>query len=260
MPAIALVTGATAGIGRELVRLLARDGRSLALVARDAARLSAAAAEARELGAPEVLKLVADLEHPGAPEEIVRALAERGLVVDTLVNNAGFGAHGPFAERDVAAQVGMVQVNVAAVVELTRRLLPPMLAAGSGRILNVASTAAFQPGPYLAVYYATKAFVVSFSEALAVELAGSGVTVTCLCPGPTATEFQARSGLDRLELLASRRLVMANAESVARAGLRGMLAGRRRVIPGWLNRVGVALVKLAPSGLAARVVARYQRR
>jgi len=260
MAGVALVTGATTGIGRELVRLLARDRHAVVLVARDQERLDGAAAEARSLGAPLAEPLAADLARPEAPAAIAAELARRGHDVDVLVNNAGFGALGSFAAGGLEEQLGMIAVNVAALVELTHRVLPGMLAGGRGRILNVASTAAFQAGPYLAVYYATKAFVLSFSEALREELRGSGVTVTCLCPGPTRTGFQLRSGMDRLSLIASRRLRLASADAVAAAGYRGLLAGRRLVVPGLLNKIGVTAVKLAPRALAPRLIARFQRR
>jgi short-subunit dehydrogenase len=260
MVASVLVTGASTGLGRELALCAARDRCQLVLLARDVERLRAVAAEALALGAPAAEVLPGDLSRREAPSEIVAELERRGLAIDTLVNNAGLGVHGPFAENDLAAELGAIQVDLVALVELTRRLLPPMLAARRGRVLNVASTAAFQPGPYMATYYAAKAFVLSFSEALAAELAGSGVTVTCLCPGPTATEFQGRAGLDELGLFRSRLLRLAPAESVARAGWRGMLRGSRLVVPGLGNKLGVQVQRLMPRRLAPAVVARLQRK
>jgi len=254
-----LVTGASVGLGRELVRLAAREGRELVLTARDAVRLAEVAAEARQLGARQVDVLPGDLADPSTPAQLCRELAARGIAVDTLINNAGFGTHGRFAESDLAAQRAMLEVDVAALVELTHRLLPPMLAARSGRILNVASTAAFQPGPYMAVYYASKAFVLSFSEALAYELSGSGVSVTCLCPGPTRTEFQARSGMEKLRMLHNPLIRVASAEAVAKAGYRGLLAGKRLVIPGFPNWLGTFVLRFVPRRAVPAVVAWLQR-
>ncbi len=179
----ALVTGASSGIGLELARLLAADGYALTLVARRGSTLELIAAE---LGDAQVV--AADLGVPGAVEQVVAAAP----AVDVLVNNAGVGDFGPFAATDPNKTATMLQLNIAALTELTRAYLPGMLERGHGQVLNVASTAAFQPGPLMAVYYATKAYVLSFSEAVAEEVRGSGVTVTALCPGPTESGFQGR--------------------------------------------------------------------
>jgi hypothetical protein len=199
-----------------------------------------------------VRALAADLADPAAPARIHAEIAGVGGRVDVLVNNAGFGLRGAFTALDETAQAEMLQVDVVALTLLTRRFLPAMVARRAGGVLNVASTAAFQPGPQMAVYYASKAFVLSLSEALAGELAGTGVTVTALCPGPTATGFASRAGLERSRLFRDLRVM--DAATVARAGYRGFRAGRRVVIPGLANRVGAALARLAPRGLVLPLV------
>jgi short-subunit dehydrogenase len=251
---IALVTGASGGIGLELAKLFAADGHDLVLVARDRDRLAAVARELESRHGIRATAAPADLADPAAPAALHAALEREGRRVDVLVNNAGFGLCGGFAELDASAQVEMVQVNVAALTHLTRLCLPPMLARRAGGILNVASTAAFQPGPLMAVYYASKAYVLSFSEALAGELAGTGVTVTALCPGPTATGFQSRAGMERSRMLRDLRLM--DASAVARAGYRAFRAGRRVVVPGWTNRLLAGAVCFLPRGLVLRVARR----
>ncbi len=253
----ALVTGASSGIGYELAKVLAREGHDLALVARSVEQLEAIAADLRADFGVTVHVVPADLSDPEAPDRIEERLRAVEFDVDALVNNAGFGTLGPFVEAGTASQVDMVQVNVTSLTHLTRRFLPQMVERGRGRILNVASTAAFQPGPYMAVYFATKAYVVSFSEAIAEELRGTGVTVTTLCPGPTVTGFQKRAGMERSAL--GGRMVTASAASVALAGYRGMMKGRRIVIPGLSNRVGSILPRFFPYSLATRIVARLTR-
>lgn len=249
----ALITGATLGIGLELTRLFARDGWRLVLVARDRERLQAAA---RAVGAAEDTVLIPlDLSEPDAAPALWRELTARSLSLDALVNNAGFGTYGPLAEADPEATRRMVLLNVLALTDLTRLVLPSMLARGSGRILNVASTAAFAPGPLMAVYYATKAYVLSFSDALANEVEGSGVTVTCLCPGPTRTAFQQRAGTRFSPKVKN---VIMDAAPVAEAGYRGLLRGRKTVIPGVRNRLLVAIAALTPRHLAARLIRRMQ--
>ncbi len=255
--AAALVTGASSGIGYELAKLLAREGHDLALVARSAAALERLAETVREDFGIRAEVLVADLADPDSPEAIRDRLDAAGFRVDLLINNAGFGTLGEFAISDVGSQMDMVQVNVSAVTHLTRLFLPGMLERGSGRILNVASTAAFQPGPLMAVYFASKAFVLSFSEALAEEVRGTGVTVTALCPGPTPTGFQKRAAMERAPI--GGRLVTGDVVRVARAGYAGMVSGKRVVIPGAFNRVGSLLPRLLPRALAPSVVIRMTR-
>lgn len=256
-PGTALVTGASGGIGRELATLLARDGHPLVLVARDRAALDRVAAEFRSGFGIEAVPIAADLAAPGAAAALVADLEGRGLTIDILINNAGLGDAGPFAESDPTRGAAMIGVNVAAVTDLSRRLLPGMIARGQGRILNVASTAAFQPGPYMAVYYATKAYVLSFSEAIAEELRGTGVTVTALCPGPTATGFQERAAMGDNPLF--RRGLVMDADRVAAAGYAGMLAGKRIVIPGRRNWLGAQTVRFAPRRAVTSLVGRLQK-
>lgn len=249
----ALVTGASAGIGRELAARIAADGWRVALVARRRDRLLALADELGSRHGAEVHAVSADLSDDGGPERVQAALAELGFEVDLLVNNAGFGTWGPFAAQCLESQLDMLRVNVLALTELTGRFLPPMRERGRGRVLNVASTAAFQPGPRMAVYYASKAYVLHFSEALHEELRGSGVTVTTLCPGPTVTEFQERARMGGTRV--GRNPFMMEAGAVADAGYRGAMRGAAVVVPGLLNRIGSRLPRFAPRTVVRRAAA-----
>ena len=252
-----LITGASAGLGEEFARLAGADGSHAILVARSVDKLNAiAAALERDYGVRTTV-LAEDLSDPDAPEVIAGALAGRGIAVDTLINNAGFGTFGPFASTSADEERRMIAVNVTALTLLTKRLAPGMIARGRGRILNVASTAAFQPGPLMAVYYASKAYVLSLSEALATELEGTGVTVTCLCPGPTRTGFQERAGMERSGLFKS--LQVMDAAAVARAGYEGMKTGRTLVIPGLLNKITAHANRFAPRWLPPRIVRALQK-
>ena len=251
--AIALVTGASGGIGEELAKLLAADRATLVLAARSAARLHDVADDCRRLGALRVETVAVDLASADGVSTLVAAVRSAGLRIDVLVNNAGFGLAGPFEHTALGDELEMIRLNVVSLTHLTKAFLPDLRAAqpGPGRLLNVASTAAFQPGPYMAVYYATKAYVLSFSEALAEELRGENVTVTALCPGPTRTGFAARAGMRNSRLF--RMGVVSDARRVARAGYRGMLRGRRVVVPGVLNQVLVQANRISPRALTARV-------
>ena len=249
----ALVTGASSGIGLELVTLLARDRHDLVFVARSRERLEAIARGLTEEFGVAVSVLARDLAQAGTPAAIARELEERGLSVDILINNAGFGVYGPFAQTPLSRELEMIEVNVTALTQLTKLLLPGMLARRRGRILNVASTAAFQPGPLMAVYYATKAYVVSFTEALAEELAGSALRVSCLCPGPTATGFAEEAHMTESRLF---RLGTMNATDVARIGYNGWKQRRVLVVPGIMNRFGVVLVGVSPRSLVRRLIKR----
>ncbi|MEZ6197839.1 MAG: SDR family oxidoreductase [Planctomycetota bacterium] len=253
-PERVLITGASSGLGVEFARLFAAEGGELVLTARRGDRLEALAAELRASGAT-VTTLEADLAAPGAGEALADALGARGLAIDVLVNNAGFGARRPFTEVPLADQLEMIRLNVEAVVALTGRLVPGMRERGRGGILNVASTAAFQAGPGMAVYYATKAFVLSFSEALHEELKGDGLAVSALCPGPTATPFSERAGRAGSALLTR---FKADPAAVARFGHRAFRRNRAVAIPGLGNRFGAVLAKLAPRSLSRRVAKRLQ--
>ncbi|HEY7112756.1 MAG TPA: SDR family oxidoreductase [Thermoanaerobaculia bacterium] len=248
---VAVVTGASSGLGLELATIAARDGHDLVLVARRRDRLENIGKGLREEFGAGVTVIARDLSETEAPRVVAQEVEARGLPVDLLVNNAGFGVHGPFAETPFDRELGMIRVNIVALTELTKRLLPGMLARGRGRILNLASTAAFQPGPLMAVYYASKAYVLSFSEALASEVAGSGVTVTALCPGPTRTEFGKAAGM--LETRLFRSPLVKDARWVAEAGYRGMKRGRRVVIPGIGNRILAEAVRFAPRRLVTAI-------
>lgn len=246
----ALVTGASGGIGLEIARELAARGHPLVLAARSEGRLDAAAAELTAAHGVRVERVAVDLAALEGPARLAAALQAKGIAPEILVNNAGVGMHGPLAEADVAALASMLQLNVTSLAVLTRLLLPGMRVRGRGRILNVGSTAGFVPGPFMAAYYASKAFVVSLSIALAEELRGTGITVTALCPGATASEFAARAGTERSRLF--RRRVM-EAKPVARAGVEGMLAGNGIVVPGLANRMIVGSSALSPRWLNARI-------
>jgi uncharacterized protein len=252
----ALVTGASSGIGCDLARIFAQHGHDLVLVARREARLRALGEELKRSRGVQVTVLPADLSSPDAPERLAAGLLQRGIRVDLLVNNAGCGVYGPFDRTDLGAELAMIQINITSLTHLTKLLLPAMLARRQGRILNVASTAAFQPGPLMAVYYATKAYVLSFSEALANELLGSGVGVTALCPGPTRTEFQASAKIGSTRLV--RGGLSMDSEAVARAGYKGLMSGRTLVIPGLKNRLLARSVSLLPRRAVTRVVRHFQ--
>ena len=251
----ALVTGASSGVGLEICRLLARDSARVVMVARDEGRLQRAARWVQAEVTTAALTLVpADLSVPGSAAAL-HARVERDVgPVDFLANSAGAGLAGRFADADPVATASIVALNVTGLTDLTRPYLRDMLARRAGRILNVASTAAYLPGPGMAVYYATKAFVLSFSEALAEETAGSGVTVTALCPGPMATGFPERAGIAGTRLLQSP-LVMP-AAVVAAAGYRGALDGKRVVIPGLANRLMVEGLRFLPRSVAAAMAGR----
>jgi len=248
----ALITGASMGLGLGLATLFARDGYRLVLVARSHDRLTAVGDELHSRYGVQVKVLAKDLASSNAAEEIVQALRSEMISVDVLVNNAGFGSNGPFAESDPADQLAMIQVNVTALTHLTRLLLPDMIRRKTGRIMNVASTAAFFPGPMMAVYYASKAYVLSFSQALSEELRGTGVTVTALCPGPTRTGFQARAGTS--DSAVGKGMLMMNAESVAAAGYRDLMKGKRVSVPGFLNKLSIITARLTPTSVVMRIL------
>lgn len=246
-----LVTGASAGIGVDLARRFAADGHDVIIVARRAAALEALAAELSSRHRIKATALVADLARPEAPQQIVERLRADGIPIDVVVNNAGFGAQGPFAVLPFERQMDIVQVNVTALTALTRLLLPDMLRRNRGGVLNVASTAAFQPGPLMAVYYATKAYVESFTEAIAEEVRESALRVSCLCPGPTTTEFQRVAEMTHTNLFRRKRMT---SDEVAGIGYEGWKRGDVVVVPGFTNRMGMLWVRLTPRATVRRVV------
>ena len=251
----ALITGASSGIGLELARIFAANRHDVVLVARSEDKLREVARECESKGIKSHV-VGADLARPDAARTIVDRVAALGVHIDFLVNNAGFGVYGRFAETPLDRELESIQVNVVALTELTKRLLPAMIARRSGRILNVASTAAFVPGPLMAIYYATKAYVVSFSEAIANELEGTGVTVTVLCPGPTETGFQSAANLEGSRIVSLLR--KADSLSVARAGYDAMMAGKVVAVPGVSNKVGALVPRLFPRAVIRKVVRAIQ--
>ncbi len=260
----ALVTGASGGIGAELARLFARDGWDVVLVARSRDGLEKVGRElAASFGATYHV-VPADLADPAAPQAVYDAVQALGLQVDALVNNAGFGLMGAFVDtgREPPTELGreleMLQVNVVALTHLSKLFLPQMVERGRGYVMNVASTAAFQPGPLMAVYYASKAYVLSFSEALSVELADTGVPATALCPGATRTEFQAAANMENSRLFRAGHVM--TAAQVAEAGYNAMLAGRSSVVTGAVNRVMAAGTRFIPRRMAARLAKMAQER
>jgi short-subunit dehydrogenase len=249
----ALITGASTGIGYALSRCFAAGRHNLVLVARQEQRLQQVADELhRDFGVTAKV-LVTDLSRPEAPQLILDTVHKESLHVEYLVNNAGIGLGGKFADTDLMVELSMMQLNMTALVHLTKLFLPDMLARRSGRIMNVASTAAFQPGPLMAVYYATKSFVLSFSEAIANELKGTGITVTALCPGPTESEFQKRAHIENTRLVKSKLMGLMTSEAVAKIGYQGFMSGKRLVIPGLLNKIGVQSTRVSPRAMTAQI-------
>jgi len=253
----ALITGASGGIGYELALLFARDGFDCILVARSHDQLNALAARMESEFRVKTLVLPKDLSKASAVDEIYEQVSAASMPVDVLVNNAGFPVYGLFTETDLDTELQMLQVNVVALTQLTKLFLRGMIERRYGRILNLASTAAFEPGPLMAVYYASKAYVLNFSEALANELRGTGVTVTTLAPGPTRTGFQKRGRLEDSRLVQGN---IGDAPSVALAGYRGLMAGKTLVIPGFSNKLIPWIVRISPRGVVTRVVRRMQER
>ena len=252
----ALITGASSGIGLELARVFAANKHDVVLVARSEGKLRELARECEASGVRAHV-VAADLAKPDAARAIVDAVARLGVEIEVLVNNAGFGVYGLFVGTPPATELESIQVNVVALTDLTKRFLPGMIARRRGRILNVASTAGFLPGPLMAVYYATKAYVVSFSEAIANELEGTGVTVTVLCPGPTDSGFQAAASLETSRIVSL--LKKATSRSVAEAGYDAVMAGKVVCIPGVANKVSALLApRLFPRAIIRKVVRAIQ--
>jgi len=254
---VALITGASAGLGEQFAQLFARDGHDVILVARTASKLEALASKLEQEHKIKAHVLAADLSRPEEPQRIFDEVRSRQLEVEFLVNNAGFGSSGPFLEQSLAKEVEMVEVNCTALLKLSWLFARPMRERKSGRILNVASTAGFQAGPYMATYFATKAFVISLSEALAYELKDSGVTVTCHCPGATHTEFASRAGNDKSRLF--QRPGVAKAPDVAADAYGAMMKGRVLAIHGALNWLTTMGGRFAPRAMVRSIAANLNR-
>lgn len=257
-PQTALITGASSGLGYEFAKLFAGDRYNLVLVARSEERLTQIAEQLNQKFGIAVKTLVKDLSLPTTPGDILAELQQANIQVDVLVNNAGFATYGFFAETDLNAELQMMQLNMVALTHLTKLLLPGMLQRHQGKILNVSSTAAFQPGPLMAVYYATKAYVLSFSEAIANELQGSGVTVTALCPGPTASNFQKRAAMEQSKLVSGRQIM--DAAKVAKIGYQGLMSNKAIVIPGLKNKLLTLSVRFTPRNLVTQIVRNMQKK
>ncbi len=256
---VAVITGASDGIGAELARVFAAKGHDLALVARRGDRLETLADEIAATGKPKPLVIALDLAAHDAPNKLADALSANGATTKYLVNNAGFGSTGLFAGAPVDDQLGMIDLNVRALTALTHRFLPDVTAAKGG-ILNVASIAAYAPGPGMAVYYASKAFVLSFTEALAEELAGSGVKVSALCPGPIATGFQARAGIDA-GAMKDASATMISPRAAAEQAYAGLISGQRVVVPGTgAKLLATAMAWMPHAILLPQLLARQVRR
>lgn len=250
----ALVTGVTSGIGRAFAWILARDGWNLVVVARNRERLQALKKDIEKEGKVRCLVIVQDLADPLASMHISEYVKEKGLEIDVLINNAGFGYIGAFSDMTLEELRAQMQCNMLAVAELTWHFLGSMKSRGRGWILNVASTAGFQPGPWMTVYYATKAFVLSLSEALAEEVRSTGVVVSCLCPGPVVTEFQERAKMTSSRI-GKRSPFFMSPERVAQDGYRHLMRGKDLIIPGFSNRVGIFFLRLTPRWLVRKVTA-----
>lgn len=247
-----LITGASGGLGYELAKLAAADGRNLILVARSADKLNQLAETLRKDSRIEVFVFAIDLSEEKGVEKLISEIKNKNLKIDIVVNNAGFGDFGDFANADLANNLDMIRVNISALTQLSHFAIQEMIKAGSGRIMNVASTAAFMPGPGMAVYYASKAFVLSFSEALTRELKGSGITVTTLCPGPTDTGFAKAAGLGKS--LMHRLIPAATAAEVAKFGYKGMMNGRTLVIPGFVNKLSAVAPRFSPRSVLRNMI------
>jgi len=250
-----LITGPTSGIGYELAKLCANNQHNLVLVGRDPDKLAVVAQELKKIAPIRISVIVEDLGKPGAADRIARICAQHKIIVDHLMNNAGFGLHGTFANTHGTIERDMLQVNCAALTELTKVFLPGMIERGHGRIMNVGSIAGFFPGPLMSVYFATKAYVLSFSLALAEELRGTGVTVTAFCPGGTKTAFSQRAQTPATSMINNGM----DAATVARIGYNGMLRGKQIVIPGIANKFLPLLGRLLPRSVIARIIHRLSR-
>jgi short-subunit dehydrogenase len=246
----ALVTGASSGIGSEFARVLAQHGRDVVLVARRTERLNDLAKEIEQRCGVNTVVISADLAEANSAQQIYSDVRERQIDIDILVNNAGFNIYGPFLQTDVGDETRMLQVNLMAAVALTKLFVRDMVERGFGSILNVGSTGSFAPAPLDSLYAASKAFILSFSEAIAEELKGTGVNVTVLCPGPTSTEFARRAGMSDTKIFSGR---LMSARDVAESGYRAMMRGQTTVVPGFGNKLQVWSMRLAPRSMVARI-------
>lgn len=253
-----LITGASSGIGLQLAKIFAREGSDVILVARSETKLHALANELVETYNIQATVFIHDLTAPDAPEKLFNQVQQNNLVVDTLVNNAGYGDYGEFASSSWANQQGMLSLNIGALTQLTHLFLPGMLQRGRGKILNVASTAAFQPGPMMAVYFASKAYVLSFSEAIAAETEGTGVTVTVLCPGPTQTNFASNASMDKIALMENVSPdSFPTADEVAEYGYRSLQKAQVVAVHGTFNKILTFSNRLTPRALIRKGIKRF---
>lgn len=257
MKKTALVTGASAGIGWEIAKEFAKADYNLILVARSKDKLENLASEIRKTNKVDVLVMPKDLLEKDTPKELYEELKSQGIRVDALVNNAGFGNYGNFTKSDIAKELASIQLNVMALTELSWLFMQDMLEHNQGEILNVASTAAFFSGPYMAVYYATKNYVLAFSEALSVELEGTGITISTLCPGATYSDFFANANMENSKLVKGRKM-MTSAE-VAQIGFKGLKAKKTIIIPGLMNKIQTLAPRFTPRRIMKRIIANIQK-
>jgi uncharacterized protein len=251
-----LITGASSGIGYQLALIFARQNHNLVLIDKNGEKLIEIANVFPQKYGIFVKPIIKDLSLVTSPEEIFLEVQKASISVNVLVNNAGFGTHGLFSETNLSDELQMMQLNMISLTHLTKLFLKDMLKQGEGKVLNVASTAAFQPGPLMAVYFATKAYVLSFSEAIANELDGTGVSVTVLCPGPTESAFHERTGMADSKLVKNQKMM--DAETVAQIGYDGLMKTKTVVIPGIKNKILAKIVRLAPRKQVIKIVRKMQ--
>ncbi|MFA5973422.1 MAG: SDR family oxidoreductase [Lentimicrobiaceae bacterium] len=247
-----LITGASGGIGKDLALLAAADGKNLVLTARSADKLELLAETIRQNNKSKVISIAVDLSDEAGVNKLISEITSKSIQIDTLINNAGFGDFGDFATADLSKNMKMIGLNISTLTQLTHFALQGMLKNGRSRIMNVASTAAFMPGPGMSVYYASKAYVLSFSEALTRELKGSGITVTTLCPGPTDTSFATAAGLGKS--LMHRMLPPATSMQVAQAGYKAMMKGKAIEIPGFINKLSSLTPGFTPRSMVRNMI------
>lgn len=251
-----LITGASSGIGLELAKIYAGDGYRLILVAQDKRKLAAVTTLLKNTGSPSITSISLDLSLPLAAEALYKKVNSTPTKVDVLINNAGFGWRGEFIKSDMELMTAMMTLNIMTLTKLCRFFGGDMVTRKSGQIVNIASVAAYFPGPLMAVYYASKAYVLSFSESLTGELEGSGVTVTCVCPGPTQTDFQKRAGAESAKLF---QLPMTSAEAVARDAYSGIRQGKRVVVTGFLNKLEILAKPFIPTAILVKAIKELHR-